>query len=77
MPPWAGGRGSALKRLVQFNLNGSAVSGSTDDARMLLWVLRTDLALAGTKYGCGEGSCGARSVVIYGEAYRSCRLLLH
>jgi len=61
-----------MKSIVQFNLNGSPVSLDTDDERMLLWVLRTDLGLTGTKYGCGEGICGACAVVIDGEARRSC-----
>ena len=58
--------------IVQFNINGSPVSLDNDDQRMLLWVLRTDLGLTGTKYGCGEGICGACAVVIGGEARRSC-----
>jgi aerobic-type carbon monoxide dehydrogenase small subunit (CoxS/CutS family) len=61
-----------MKSIVQFKLNGSPVSLDTDDERMLLWVLRTDLGLTGTKYGCGEGICGACAVVIDGEARRSC-----
>ena len=65
-----------MKSIVQFNLNGRPVSLDTDDDRMLLWVLRTDLALTGTKYGCGEGICGACAVVINGEAHRSCRVPL-
>jgi len=39
---------------------------------MLLWVLRSDLALTGTKFGCGEGLCGACTVVVGNEAVRSC-----
>jgi len=64
--------GSTMKSTVQFNLNGHPVNLDTDDDRMLLWVLRTDLALTGTKYGCGEGICGACTVVVGGEALRSC-----
>jgi len=62
-----------MKALVQFNLNGRPVTVSTDDDRMLLWVLRTEFALTGTKFGCGEGICGACAVVINGQAHRSCR----
>ncbi len=61
-----------MERTVSFRLNGKAVSVSTDDERMLLWVLRSDLALTGTKFGCGEGLCGACTVVLGGEAVRSC-----
>jgi aerobic-type carbon monoxide dehydrogenase small subunit (CoxS/CutS family) len=61
-----------MKNVVQFNLNGRPVSLDTDDERTLLWVLRTDLALTGPKYGCGVGICGACTVVINGEPRRSC-----
>jgi len=43
-----------------------------DPARMLLWVLRDELELTGTKYGCGEGQCGACTVLIEGAPVRSC-----
>jgi aerobic-type carbon monoxide dehydrogenase small subunit (CoxS/CutS family) len=43
-----------------------------DPNRMLLWVLRDELGLTGTKYGCGEGQCGACTVLIEGSAARSC-----
>ena len=61
-----------MNNVIQFHLNGRAVSLNTDDDRMLLWVLRTDLALTGAKYGCGEGICGACTVVVNGQAHRSC-----
>lgn len=43
-----------------------------DPGRMLLWVLRDELDLTGTKYGCGEGQCGACTVLIEGAPVRSC-----
>ena len=62
-----------MKREIRFRLNGRPVTLDTDDDRTLLWVLRTDLELTGTKYGCGEGICGACTVAIDGEAARSCQ----
>ena len=60
-------------RPVEFTLNRKKVRLETDDERMLLWVLRSDLALTGTKYGCGEALCGACTVVVNGKAIRSCQ----
>ena len=57
---------------IQFTLNGKRVTLQTDPARLLLWVLRTDLELTGTKYGCGMGECGACTVLVDGQATRSC-----
>jgi nicotinate dehydrogenase subunit A len=57
---------------ISFTLNGEPVSLETDGARTLLWALRTDLELTGTKYGCGGGFCGSCTVVVDGEAVRSC-----
>jgi aerobic-type carbon monoxide dehydrogenase small subunit (CoxS/CutS family) len=63
----------AVRTSIPFQLNGKPVTLDTDDERMLLWVLRTELGLTGTKYGCGEGLCGACTVTLDGKAVRSCR----
>ena len=65
-----------MQRQIQFHLNGKPVSLTTEDQRTLLWVLRTDLDLTGTKFGCGEGICGACTVAVNGEAARSCQTSL-
>ncbi len=59
---------------ISFKLNGKTVSVTTDPNRMLLWVLRTDLGLTGTKYGCGRGLCGACTVMLGNRAVRSCTI---
>jgi aerobic-type carbon monoxide dehydrogenase small subunit (CoxS/CutS family) len=59
---------------VSFTLNGKPVSLDIDPGRMLLWTLRTDLGLTGTKYGCGQGQCGACTVLVDDRAVRSCVL---
>lgn len=61
---------------IKFKLNGKAVKLSTDVDRKLLWVLRTDYELTGTKYGCGEGLCGACTILVDGDAVRSCQTSL-
>ncbi len=57
---------------MRFTLNGAAVSLDVVGTRRLLDVLREDLRLTGTKEGCGEGECGACSVLIDGEVVDSC-----
>lgn len=57
---------------ITFTLNGTAAAVTVDDDTPLLWVLRDTLGLTGTKYGCGRGLCGCCTVLIEGEAARSC-----
>ena len=61
-------------REVSFTLNGKATRLTVDDDRMLLWVLRDDLGLTGTKFGCGQALCGACTVLVDNEAVRSCAI---
>jgi aerobic-type carbon monoxide dehydrogenase small subunit (CoxS/CutS family) len=63
-----------MEETIQFSLNSRAVSLAVDPERMLLWVLRTELGLTGTKYGCGQNQCGACTVLVDNEAVRSCTL---
>jgi len=57
---------------VTLNINGEVRNLEIDGSTPLLWVLRDELKLTGTKYGCGRGLCGACTVHINGEASRSC-----
>lgn len=59
---------------ISFRLNGKPVSLEIDPDTPLLWVLRDTLGLTGTKFGCGRGLCGCCTVLIAGEATRSCVL---
>jgi nicotinate dehydrogenase subunit A len=58
---------------MQLSVNGVRRSVETDPERPLLWVLRNELDLTGAKYGCGEGQCGACTVLVGGVARRSCQ----
>jgi len=61
-----------MKEKIKFNLNGKAIEFETDTSQILLNVLRTELGLTGTKFGCGVGFCGACTILVDGEAQRSC-----
>jgi aerobic-type carbon monoxide dehydrogenase small subunit (CoxS/CutS family) len=73
---------SAVLRLLledhvaRFTLNGKPVESSAAPDTPLLWVIREDLQLTGTKFGCGIGQCGACTVHLDGVAARSCQLPL-
>jgi carbon-monoxide dehydrogenase small subunit len=62
-----------MKTPIHFKLNNKPVTVTVDGDRMLLWVLRTDLGLTGTKYGCGEGLCSACTVLVDNRAVLSCQ----
>ena len=61
---------------VSLRINGKTFKSDLPDEVPLLWVLRDDIGLTGTKFGCGVGSCGACTVHINGEAVRSCQVAL-
>jgi len=60
--------------VIELRVNGTAHRVEVEPERTLLSVLREDLDLTGTKYGCGEGMCGACTVLVDGKATRSCQL---
>jgi isoquinoline 1-oxidoreductase subunit alpha len=60
--------------MARFTLNGKSHEVDVDPSTPLLWVLREQVGLTGTKYGCGIAQCGACTVHLNGEAVRSCSL---
>ena len=61
-----------MDRTITFTLNGQSRTVTTDPERLLLQVLREELQLTGTKYGCGEGDCRTCTVLVGGRAVASC-----
>jgi aerobic-type carbon monoxide dehydrogenase small subunit (CoxS/CutS family) len=59
---------------ISFKLNDKPVELAVDGERAMLWVLRSDLGLTGTKFGCGEGYCGCCTILLNQRAVRSCQL---
>ena len=59
---------------MELNINGKAIQVDVEPGMPLLWVLRDELNLTGTKFGCGVSSCGACTVMIDGVAVRTCTL---
>jgi len=62
-----------MEQTISFKLNRRPVSVTTDGERPLLWILRTDLKLTGTKFSCGHNQCGICTVIVNKEAVRSCQ----
>lgn len=62
-----------MEKIIHFNLNGKPLRLTSAGERTLLWVLRSDLGLTGTKYSCGEGFCGACTVLVNNKAVKSCQ----
>ena len=59
---------------MELNINGKAMPVDVDPETPLLWVIRDELGLTGTKYGCGKALCGACTVHVDGQPVRSCSL---
>jgi isoquinoline 1-oxidoreductase alpha subunit len=59
---------------IDLSINGKSISVEVEPQMPLLWVLRDELNMTGTKYGCGVSSCGACTVLLDGEAVRTCTL---
>lgn len=67
------GKDNAVIEPIEFKLNGKPIHLKVDSSRPLLWVLRVDLGVTGPKFGCGEGLCGACTVVVDDEKTLACQ----
>lgn len=65
-----------MEKKIQFELNGKQVEVQAGENQTLLWAIRTNFGLTGTKYGCGEGYCGSCTVLMNDEPVRSCGIYL-
>ena len=65
-----------MSETIKFKLNGQEKSLTIERERSLLWVLRTDYDLTGTKYGCGMGHCGACTVLVNNRPVRACMVTI-
>jgi aerobic-type carbon monoxide dehydrogenase small subunit (CoxS/CutS family) len=63
-----------MEKTINFQLNGKKTEVLIDPTLTLLWVLRNQFGLTGTKFGCGVGFCGSCTILIDNEAVRSCQL---
>jgi aerobic-type carbon monoxide dehydrogenase small subunit (CoxS/CutS family) len=63
-----------MEETIRFTLNGKRIELLTEPNQTLIWVLRNQLGLTGTKFGCGTGFCGACTVLINDEPVRSCMI---
>ena len=66
----------ADQELVRFSVNGQAVEVDLDTDTLLVYILRNDLKLKGTRFGCGTGNCGSCTVLIEDQAVQSCDIPL-
>ena len=62
--------------MIELKINGSTHKVDADLNTPLLWVIRDNIGLTGTKYGCGQGLCGACTVYLNGQPIRSCLMTL-
>ena len=63
-----------MEETIRFSLNGKKTELRIDPSQTLLWVLRNNLGLTGTKFGCGTGFCGACTILVNNEPVRSCSI---